>query len=214
MINIFADTHQIIASNIYENIDDIYNIKLDNSALAWGSVAPDILPKYKKIRHYKKESLEFVVNEIVKLIYLNRNLDFNRIDPITMKFFSKNLGIISHYLSDFVCLPHAKRWTFSTNMFKHIKYEYRLDNKSVNHEFNKYIINGNKIDIYKNESVKMIDIVRDFILNVVEEYSTNNESYENDLDFALALNLELSSFVIESIQSYSKNVYEGLVFEF
>lgn len=182
--------------------------------MAWGSVAPDILPKYKKIRHYKKESLEFVVNEIVKLIYLNRNLDFNRIDPITMKFFSKNLGIISHYLSDFVCLPHAKRWTFSTNMFKHIKYEYRLDNKSVNHEFNKYIINGNKIDIYKNESVKMIDIVRDFILNVVEEYSTNNESYENDLDFALALNLELSSFVIESIQSYSKNVYEGLVFEF
>lgn len=213
MIDIFADTHQIIALNMYETIDDIYDIKLDKSALSWGSVAPDILPQYKFKRHYQEESLDFIVNEITKLIFLNRHLDFNNIDSIKMKFFSKNLGIISHYLSDFVCLPHAARWTFSTNFLKHVKYEYKLENLSIEHDFKKNIINVNKIDIYKNDKIKIKKLVEKYIEDVVEEYSLK-EGYENDLNFALSLNLQLSYFVLDMINSYSENVYEGLAFEF
>lgn len=213
MIEIFADTHQIIAANMHRNIDDIYDIKLDKSALSWGSVAPDILPQYKFQRHYQKESLDFIVNEITKLIFLNRHLDFNNVDMITMKFFSKNLGIISHYLSDFVCLPHAERWTFPMNMIKHIKYENKLDKISPKHDFKKNTINVNSIDIYKKDTIKVKTLVREYIEGVVEEYSLK-EGYENDLDFALSLNLQLSYFVIDMINSYNENVFEGLAFEF
>lgn len=75
MFDIFGDTHKIIANKIYENIFDIYGIKLDNNSLLWGSVAPDILPQFRLHRHYKKESLNYVVNEIIKLIFLTRFID-------------------------------------------------------------------------------------------------------------------------------------------
>ena len=78
--------------------------------MLWGSIAPDILPKYKFIRHYKDESIDYVVREIVKVIFMSRYVDFNKnIDAITMKVLSKKIGIISHYLTDFVCVPHSKR---------------------------------------------------------------------------------------------------------
>lgn len=213
MIDIFTDTHKLISANICDDIDDIYNIKLDKSALSWGSVAPDILPQYKFHRHYQKESINYIANEISKLIFVNRHIDFKNVDPITMKFFSKNLGIISHYLSDFVCLPHAERWTFSTSMVKHIKYEYELDKYAPEHNFKKNIISVENIDIYKDETVRLRTIVKEYIEEVVEEYSKNN-SFSNDLDFALSLNVQLSYFVIDTINSYNKNVYEGLAFEF
>ena len=61
----FGDTHKIIATNIHENIEDIYDIELNKDSLLWGSVAPDILPQYRLHRHYEKESLNYIVNEIV-----------------------------------------------------------------------------------------------------------------------------------------------------
>ena len=140
MFKIFADTHKIIANNIYENINDIYDIKLDKNKLLWGSVAPDILPKFRLHRHYKDESLNYVVNEIIKLIFISRYIEFNSIiDPISMKVLSRKIGIISHYLSDFVCLPHAERWTFTTSMFKHINYESKLNDYAPYHDFKKIL---------------------------------------------------------------------------
>ena len=213
MIDIFTDTHKIIASNMQKDIVDVYGIKLDKSALSWGSVAPDILPQYKFHRHYEKESLNYIVNEITKLIFVSRHIDFEEVDPITMKFFSKNLGIISHYLSDFVCLPHAERWTFPANMIKHLKYETDLNKISPYHDFKKNVINVDNMDIYKNDTVRLKTIVKDYIEGVIEEYSMKT-SFENDLDFALSLNLQLTYFVLDTIASYNENVYEGLAFEF
>ena len=213
MIEIFAATHRIIADNMCKDIVDVYGIKLDKGALSWGSVAPDILPKYRFHRHYKDESINYIANEITKLIFMYRNVDFDRIDPLTMKFMSKNIGVISHYLSDFVCLPHAKRWTFIGSMRKHLKYESQMDEFTPNHNFKKNVINVDNIDIYISETVDLKAIAKDYIEDVVEEYSLK-EGMENDLDFALSLNLNLTYFVIDSIESYKKNVYNGMVFEF
>lgn len=52
VFNIFVDSHKIISIKIYENIFDIYGVKLDKEKLLWGSICPDILPKYKLVRHY------------------------------------------------------------------------------------------------------------------------------------------------------------------
>jgi hypothetical protein len=71
----FADTHKIIVNKIFEDVLVNYDIDLNREELLWGSIAPDILPQFKLHRHYKKESINFVTNEIVKLIYVCRYLD-------------------------------------------------------------------------------------------------------------------------------------------
>lgn len=210
----FVESHKIIASNIYEDIYDIYDIKLNKKDLLWGSIAPDILPKYKFHRHYKDESIDFVVNKIVKLIFISRYIEFNSIvDPITIKILSNKIGIISHYLSDFMCLPHAERWTFSTSMIKHLKYEYKLNEYVVKHDFKNNVIDVNDVDIFEDRVIELKPIIKDYIEDVIEQYSINT-GFEYDLDFALSLNLKITCFIIDTVKAYTEERYRNFAFQF
>lgn len=214
MFNIFADSHKIISIKIYENIFDIYGVKLDKEKLLWGSICPDILPKYKLVRHYKDESINFIVQEIIKSIFIGRCLEFNKgLDPITIKILSKKIGIISHYLSDYVCLPHANRWTFSDNMIKHIKYESRLNDFATSYDFKKNIINIDDLDIYDVNILSIKGKIIDYIENVIGEYSLKT-GYNYDLDFALSLNLKITYFIIDIIEAYSEDVLRRFALNF
>ena len=214
MFEIFKDTHKIIAKNIYKNIYDIYGIELDEKKLLWGSVSPDILPKYKFHRHYKDESLDFVVNEIVKLIFICRLCDFNGIvDPIILKILSYGLGVVSHYLSDFVCLPHAERWIFRTNMVKHINYESKLNDYAIYHDFKKNVITVGEIDIFRERVIKLKPLIKQFIEDVIDEYSLKT-GYKRDLNYALSLSLKVSYFVIDTAKAYNHEVGKYFAFEF
>ncbi|NLJ78385.1 MAG: zinc dependent phospholipase C family protein [Tissierellia bacterium] len=215
MFKIFADTHKIVARNIHENIYNIYGIKLDESRLLWGSVLPDILPQYRLRRHYKKESLNYVVKEITKLILISRYVDINPgMDPIAMKILSKKIGIISHYLSDYVCLPHAERWTFtSNNVMKHINYESRLNEYSPYHDFKRNVITVDDIDIFQERIIKLNHIIKTYIEDVVEEYSLKT-GYKQDLNFALSLNLKICYFIIDTVNAYSEEIHSSLALEF
>lgn len=214
MFQIFGDTHKLIASNIHDNIRETYNIDLDKKKLLWGSVAPDILPKFKLHRHYKDESLDFVVNEITKLIFLGRYIDLeNGIEIISKKYISKKIGIISHFLSDFLCLPHAERWTFTKNMFKHLSYESKLNDYVKKHDFKENVININDIDIFQDKKINLKKLVKIYIENVIEEYSIKR-GFENDLDFSLSLNLKISYFIIDTINVYNEAMKREFAFEF
>lgn len=214
MSKIFKDTHQIIAKNIHKNIYDIYGIELDEKKLLWGSISPDILPKYKLHRHYKKESLDFVVNEIVKLIFICRLCDFNGVvDPIILKILSYTLGVISHYLSDFVCLPHAERWTFKRNMVKHINYESKLNEYALYHDFKKNVITVEDIDVFSKRVIKLKPLIKQFIEDVIDEYSIKT-GYEHDLNYALSLSLKVSYFIIDIAKADNQEAYKHFAFEF
>ncbi len=213
MFKIFAESHKIVASNIYDNVLNIYGLKLDKEKLLWGSVAPDFLPQYKLIRHYQDESLNYIAKEIIRIIFISRYLEFNKIlDPLTIKILSKKIGIISHYLSDYVCLPHANRWTFYDSMMKHIKYESELNDYAPNHSFKKNVINVDDIDIFNDESVALKVKIKNFIEDVVEEYSLKT-SLKNDLDFALSLNLKITYFILDTIKVYSEDMHKVFTLE-
>ena len=210
----FGDTHKLIASNIYENTYEIYGIKLNIEKLLWGSVAPDILPQLKFHRHYQKESLNYVVNEIVKLIFISRYFDLrSKDDPITMKYISKKIGIISHYLSDYVCLPHVERWTFTNSMFKHISYESKLNEYSKSFKFNKNVILVEDIDIFQEKTVNLKKIIKSYIEEVIEQYSFS-KGFESDLNFAISLNLKMTYFIIDTITVYSEDTSRKFAFQF
>ncbi|NLJ98792.1 MAG: zinc dependent phospholipase C family protein [Tissierellia bacterium] len=215
MFKIFADTHKIIAKNIHENIYDIYGLKLDENKLLWGSIAPDILPQYRLRRHYKEESLNYIIKEITRLIFISRYVEINPdIDPIAIKILSKKIGIISHYLSDYVCLPHAERWTFtSNNMIKHINYESKLNEYSPYHDFKKNIITVDDMDIFQERVIKLRSIIKRYIESVIDEYSLKT-GYKHDLDFALSLNLKICYFIIDTVNAYNEETHKDFAFEF
>lgn len=210
MFKIFADTHKIIASNIHDTIYEIYDLKLDKDKLLWGSIAPDILPQYRLIRHYKDESISFISKEIMKIIFASRFINSNKyLDPIAIKIFSKKIGIISHYLSDYVCLPHANRWTFNGSMRKHLKYESSLDEYVKNHDFRKNVVTVDDLDIRDCQIMHLKKAIEEYIEDVIEEYSQNT-SFKNDLDFSLSLNLKITYFILDTIAAYSEDIYREL----
>lgn len=192
-------------------------MKLHKKKLLWGSIAPDILPKYRFIRHYKDESIDYIAKEIIKIIYISRYIEFNNIlDPIAIKILSKKIGIISHYLADYVCLPHANRWTFtkSTNsMVNHIKYESDLNEFAKTFSFNKNIIDTSNIDIYDSKITGLKDKITKYINDVVDEYLLIN-SLERDLNFASALNIKITYFILDTIETYSEELHRQFIFEF
>lgn len=199
---------------MYDNVLKIYGIKLNKDKLLWGSVAPDIYPKYKFIRHYQDESINYITKEIMKIIFISRYLDFSKIlDPLGMNLLSSKIGIISHYLSDYVCLPHANRWTFADSMIKHIKYESKLNDYAKIHTFKKNIINVDDIDIFDNELISLRTKIKDYIINVVSEYSSKT-GLKNDLDFALSLNLKITCFILDTIEAYSEDIHNKFALEF
>ncbi|MEY8304638.1 zinc dependent phospholipase C family protein [Anaerosalibacter bizertensis] len=203
-----------MASNIHESVRRTYDIELDKKKLLWGSVAPDILPQLKIHRHYEKESLDFVVNEIAKLIFLSRfvNLD-GKLDPIVNKYISKKIGMISHFLSDFVCLPHFERWTFAGSMFKHMSYESKLNRYAKYHDFKRNVIDVDDVDIFQDKNINIKEIIKSYIENVIEEYSIN-EGFKNDLDFSLSLNIKISYFIIDTIKVYNEAMKKEFAFDF
>ena len=214
MFIIFADTHKIIASNIYENIDQVYGLKLDKEKLLWGSVAPDYLPQYKLIRHYKDESINHVAREIMRIIFISRYIEFNRIlDPIAMKVLSKRIGIVSHYLSDYMCLPHANRWTFADSMIKHVKYESKLNEYAKVHDFKKNMIDTQDLDVYDGEFFNLKSKIKKYIEDVIAEYDVKT-GFKNDLNFALSVNLKVTYFILDTIKEYTEEIHPQFAIEF
>ncbi len=216
MIVIFAETHKIIASALHGEMQEKYDIELNEESLQWGSVVPDLFPKYKLQRHYIDDSLHFIANEITTLIFVNRFMNLNdKKNSITKKLFSRKLGIISHYLSDFCCLAHANNWSFNGSFVKHVQYEKNVNEEAKRHTFEPVTIQTDEIDLYGEPILKLRTLVSDQIVAIVEEYKAVEPSYACDLNFALALNTRVASFIIEvllALQGESMPVLPTLVY--
>lgn len=203
---ILAETHKIIASEIYKKIELDYDVKLDKKKLLWGCIAPDYVPYYKFIRHYKDESIDYICKEIVKLIILCKYIDIENENSLIIPYLSKKIGIISHYLCDYTCYPHAYRMTFVGNMRSHIKYESDLNVYAKEHIFERVDINSEVLDINFDDNYNLLNKARVFIDNVVNSYMNSNHSFGNDLNYSVSLSESIACFIIENIINYSEEI--------
>lgn len=183
---------------MYEHVKENYDVELNYNKLMWGSIAPDIMPRYKLKRHYFEDSFDYIVFKIAKVIFLNRFLDFNKCDYRSLKLFSRDIGIISHYLADFTCIAHAEEWSMPKYMVKHLKYEKELNEYSKKHNFNKNIINIDPLQIDDSNIFSNLSEIKEYVRAVLTEYM-NQQSMARDLDYALSLNIVVFEFIIESI---------------
>lgn len=201
-----AETHKIIANEIYKEIYTEYNVEMNYDKFLCGSMAPDYLPKYKFIRHYKKESLEYIVNSIVKLIFFLRFANLRNMDDMLNNYFSERLGIITHYLCDYTCYPHAYRMTFVKNMRSHVQYETDLNIYVKNFNFKKNISNVSTLIVEPVNKSELKNKVRNYINNMVDEYMKADKAFDTDLNYALELSANMACFVVETVLKYSDEI--------
>lgn len=116
-MNLF--THLGISMKLKHIIETNYHIKLRTISFLLGSIKPDITSPYIHIPHYKKDSQDFIREEIRSVletkIYESKKCTSH---------FSGRLGIITHYLSDFFCYAHSEY--FTGDMLEHNIYEMKL----------------------------------------------------------------------------------------
>ncbi len=188
-----VQSHNIIANHIHYNIKNHLNIDLNLKMLSYGAMKPDIAPRLAVKKHYKDQSFDFVLNEILKLI--DNGLQEN---PISINRFSTKLGVISHFLSDFFCLPHHNRKYYHDKLFEHLKYEKDL---------HKHFVSFEGLSKVKSPYIEIID--KDNIKNFIEElhhtYTENKMGFENDVASSINISSAVGIIIVENslIESYN-----------
>lgn len=178
-------THCLISKHIFKSITINNGIKLDYSAFKFGSFAPDIMPKYKKNRHYMTSSFDYVINQVVKLY------EDSKYDQISIEEFSFRLGVISHYLADFFCKPHNEIY-YDNHLIKHLIYEKNLH--KYYHKYNDYSIMGlHSIDI--SDRIKLKTDLED--LHSMYEKS-EEENFIKDTNFSMMVLKLIANSMVEA----------------
>lgn len=193
---LLPQTHKIISEHIYRNVKDILGVDLNKRSLIYGSIKPDIVYSLVKLDHFKPQSFDFICEEINKLS--NYNFESNK---EFIKLISNRIGIVTHFISDFFCVPHNDRATYKNNFINHIKYEHKL------HQLFKLFSDKDKIDIpYDcfNIDNNQSNSIKNFIDTLHLQYEQRGESLLNDLKSSIAVSSMVGLFIVYN--ALNKNI--------
>ena len=183
---LFPQTHRIISEHVYDNIRSILGVNLNKRSLIYGSIKPDVAYNLVKLEHFKPQSFDFICDEINKLsdCKFEPNKEF-------IKFFSRHIGIVTHFISDFFCVPHNDRITYENNFIDHIKYEHRLHQlfKSFDSKIN---VSKKYFDINNDNS----DSIKILVDALHLQYTQRGESLINDLYSSIHASSIVGLFII------------------
>lgn len=189
-----ANTHLMIARNVYYNLDDNGKKVVSYNSFLYGNVKPDMVSKYKLKKHYMDESFDMVIDKIKILSALSDN-ELNKMSSVVR--FSQELGVICHFLCDFFCIPHSERWEFKHSMTKHVIYEKKLAATAK-----KFTLSDEKVKVFGYHNVE------EFIKNNHKLYE-KSQSYENDLIFSNYICLSIVQYIMDSIE-FNNNAQDSV----
>ncbi|HEY5584536.1 MAG TPA: zinc dependent phospholipase C family protein [Ruminiclostridium sp.] len=200
-------THLCISSKLKRIIEKEFHVRINTASFLLGSIKPDLSSKYLNIPHYKKDSEDFIQEEI-RGILDSKIYECNK----CTSNFSERLGIITHYLSDFFCYAHSEY--FTGNMLKHYVYEMRL--------FINYIKNSKEIidscydkNIVTNHNVSSIcsyidDLHREYSFEVKEASPSTDMTFTFNACISLCFSIITECMVSEenfSNIAHIENIY-------
>lgn len=150
-------THKIIALKAMEHFEIEEKQKKE---FLRGNVMADYLPFYNYKQHYPRQSMEYVLDK-------NKTID---------SLFE--LGVLSHFVSDFLCTPHFNHWRlYSTNGAKHILFERKLERVAQRFDFcpvevepsgwRKGCINDKVLGLYENAGESYYDNLKSAYVAVI-----------------------------------------------
>ncbi len=142
-----GNTHRIITLHAMDRFEMEPQQRRD---FLRGNVLADFLPHYNYRRHYPRQAMEYVLD-------MNKTVD---------AFFE--LGVLSHFLCDFVCTPHFHHWRlYSLDALKHLRFEKNLERVASGFDFA-------GLEVKKNGS----GCINDRVLNL---YRCAGEDYPDNL---------------------------------
>ncbi|NLM03827.1 MAG: zinc dependent phospholipase C family protein [Clostridiales bacterium] len=164
-------SHIIIAKQIYKHIDKKLNVQLDKKSLIYGSIKPDIPFNSSGVPHFKPDSFDYISNKIYELSLqpLSNNTEF-------IKYISRNIGIVTHYIADYFCVPHNDRKYYKKHIINHFNYEAYLHKEYMVHMKNVNI--SNKLFNLDSHNLHSIKSLIDDLHNI---YTSKGESFKNDI---------------------------------
>lgn len=198
---LLAQTHKIISEHVHRNIKEILGVDLNKLSLIYGSIKPDIAYSLVKMDHFKPQSFNFVCNEINEL----SNYDFQS-NKEFIKLISTRIGIATHFISDFFCVPHNDRATYKNNFIEHIKYEHQL------HKVFKTFTDP--IEISKNDfniSNTHCDIIKTLIDDLHMQYQNRGESLINDVRSSIHVSSIVSLFIVGNALKNGHNNIDKII---
>ena len=176
-----VDTHLLISQILYRYISKQMNFKLNRVAFAYGNIKPDLNNKDINRSHTLEESLDSVNKYSEEL--MSRN--------ISIKEFSRCLGVICHFTCDYFCLYH-REGNEKRGAFEHLCYETTLHVKLVSLLLTGKI-NLNNYKIYENSAERML-------LTLQKNYNLESESLTRDITYALFGASQISKLIVSSSQ--------------
>ena len=188
----FVNTHILIGKSIVENITHMKSFFISDKNFIYGNIKPDISSKYVLQKHYLEESLEMIFTKVEYLCTLN-------LDCISKYFsiskFSQELGVICHFLCDFFCVPHSRRWEMTHSMNKHITYEKELSIVAKETDLRKF----------KGDNIEA-NSFREFFNSIYLEYQSKTE-YKNDLLFSNYVCNSVVDYILDAVLSNTAKSY-------
>ena len=188
----FVNTHILIGKSIVENINENKSFFISDKNFIYGNIKPDISSKYVLQKHYLEESLEMIFTKVEYLCTLN-------LDCISKYFsiskFSQELGVICHFLCDFFCVPHSRRWEMTHSMNKHITYEKELS----------IVANETDLRKFKGDNIEA-NSFREFFNSIYLEYQSKTE-YKNDLLFSNYVCNSVVDYILDAVLSNTAKSY-------
>ena len=187
------NTHLIISNALIENLDSNKSFFLSEKNFIYGNIKPDMTSKYFFHKHYLKESFDMIINKIKSLCKLS--LDFIE-KNFSISKFSQELGVICHFLCDFFCVPHSKRWEFSHSLKKHVIYENQLQTFAKKTDLSRL----------ERDSISQMGVEK-FFDKLYEEY-VKKEDFKNDLFFSTYMCNSVIDYILDcilenTVKSYS-----------
>lgn len=180
-------THKIIADIIFEDVYHDHGIRLNKKRLVYGSIKPDIYSGIPKLKHFKPQSFAVICQDISNL-----SANYTEDNPLAIAKLSQTLGVITHYVSDYFCVPHNDRATYHKHIISHVQYENKLHRMYKESDLpTKACATRQWLDFTRVEKV----------MNYLDElhgaYSFRSESLLNDLNSSLQASRAVATMIVQ-----------------
>ena len=173
-------THVQIAETIYKELDAFSRSYMSKREFIKGSNHPDYDLYYRFIKHHYEGSIS-VVRELLIEVTSKKMSRYER---------GFKMGIIAHFLADYMCSYHSNPFYNRKNLATHIRYEQKL------HKETKDVLLFDK-NMFKSRDIDSFVIeIADFILKHMQ---TIEISKREDLKRAMSLVFKMVSLVLEHV---------------
>lgn len=137
------------------NIEDLSNHK---KAFYIGSILPDCMPSFLSRRHTIDKTFGILKDEIIKIT------DDYDMDRGITGYYTRHLGVITHYVADYFTYPHNS--VFTGTLSEHCIYE-----NDLKHELKAYVKSDDAIRNREDKrKFRTVDEILNFIKEMHDEY--------------------------------------------